>query len=209
MLRSALALIAEDGPGAVTHRRVAARAGLPAATTSYYFAAVQDLIDEALTLHVEERVAELSDLADTVVRSGLAADSMIEVMAVALADRAPDAAIAQFQLYIEAGRRPNLQEPIARALAAFERLTTELLRSFGAREPEERAVAIVALVDGFLVHRVARPRGHDIETASLTHAIRDLVIPYVMPKDEHQRWIAHLGERISTPPHTPDVTSAG
>ena len=36
------------GAGAVTHRAVAARAGVPLSTTSYFFSSIDELVTEAL-----------------------------------------------------------------------------------------------------------------------------------------------------------------
>jgi DNA-binding transcriptional regulator YbjK len=59
LLRAAVDLLADGGPKAVTHRAVAARAGVPQASTTYYFASIQELTDEALRLHLSERTSEL------------------------------------------------------------------------------------------------------------------------------------------------------
>ena len=45
-------LFAEGGSRMVTHRAVARRAGLPPATTTYYFASIEDLLREALAAHI-------------------------------------------------------------------------------------------------------------------------------------------------------------
>src|SRR5580698_3447170 len=70
LLRAALELISEGGTRAVTHRAVSARAGLPPASTTYYFESIQQLTQEALRLHVAERVAELQALSDVAASGG-------------------------------------------------------------------------------------------------------------------------------------------
>src|SRR5919206_4254624 len=63
LLRATIELLGETGVKSVTHRAVAERAGVPLASTTYYFRSVHELIEEALKLHVAERVAELEGLA--------------------------------------------------------------------------------------------------------------------------------------------------
>ena len=43
LARAAAALTLRDGPGALTHRRVAAEAGASLSATTYYFASLDDL----------------------------------------------------------------------------------------------------------------------------------------------------------------------
>ncbi|HEX6382829.1 MAG TPA: TetR family transcriptional regulator, partial [Acidimicrobiia bacterium] len=59
LLRAAIELLGETGVRSVTHRAVAERAGVPLASTTYYFSSVKELVEEALKLHVAERVADL------------------------------------------------------------------------------------------------------------------------------------------------------
>src|SRR5882762_4085598 len=120
LLRATIELLGEIGAKSVTHRAVAERAGLPLASTTYYFESVNQLIEEALKLHVSERVAELS---------GMAAVALGAVGASAL----------------------DIAERLAEVLAAG------VLATLGAREPELTAEAFVALLDGFALHRLARP----------------------------------------------------
>ena len=63
LLRATIELLGESGAKSVTHRAVAERAGLPLASTTYYFRSVHQLIEEALKVHAAERVAELQGLA--------------------------------------------------------------------------------------------------------------------------------------------------
>src|SRR5699024_9985940 len=53
LVAAAAALLVEGGFGAVAHRSVAARAGVPLAATTYYFSSLDDLVGAGL--------AELAD----------------------------------------------------------------------------------------------------------------------------------------------------
>ncbi len=196
LLRAAISLLAEGGARALTHRAVAARAGLPPASTTYYFESIQQLTDDALALHVADRVAELDGLVAAAVEGGRSPEEVGERVAEALADRAADVVVAQFELYLEAARNPDLRPMVAEALAAFEHFTATALKSLGAHDPDAWAPAFVALFDGFALHRIARPRPRAEELASLRAAVQALFIAASMSPSERSRW----GERLRRPP---------
>jgi DNA-binding transcriptional regulator YbjK len=188
LLRAATELLAEGGTRSLTHRAVAARAGLPQATTTYYFESIQQLSEEALRMHVGERVEELGALAEAAGRGGRTAEEIALRFADSLAGRSREITIAQFEVYLEAARNPNLREAVAEVLEAFEQIAEAALGALGAKRPAEAAGTFVALLDGFAVHRVARPRSKGEESAALFEAMRALFIAYVMDDDELARW---------------------
>ncbi len=198
LLRAAIAVLAESGAKAVTHRAVAARAGLPPATTTYYFDSIQQLTREALELHVGERVSELRELAATI-GTGDSVEVIAREFAEALTLRSRDALIAMYEVYLEAGREPALAETVAEALAAFETLAAEILAALGARRPTEAAEAFVAMLDGFALHRASRPRSVARDADGLFEAMRGLFIAYAMDADELSRWHGAFAEPIALP----------
>ena len=195
LLRAAIGLLSESGAKAVTHRAVAERAGVPLASTTYYFASVQQLIEEALKLHVAERVAEIQGVAAAAAAPGASAQDFAERLAEVLATAPTFVLVAQYQMYLEAARNPALRAAVADALGAFERLAAALLGALGAREPEAAAVAFVALLDGFALHRVARPRPPEQEAAALFAAMRAMFLDQVMDAGAREA----LYERLRRP----------
>ena len=196
LLRATIELLGETGAKSVTHRAVAQRAGVALASTTYYFESVNQLIEEALKLHVAERVAELSGMAALALgATGASAQDIAERLAEVLAAAPTPILVAQYQMYLEAGRNPALQPAVAEALAAFERLAATVLTALGARDAESTAEAFVALVDGFALHRMARPRDPSREAAALTLAMRALFLEQVMDRDERD----HLHARLRVP----------
>src|ERR1700759_3036066 len=59
LLEAVLRIVAEVGPDAVTHRRVAEVAGLPLASTTYWFDSKEHLLTAALELAAERDTARL------------------------------------------------------------------------------------------------------------------------------------------------------
>lgn len=147
ILEATLVVLGRDGPGALTHRAVAAEADVPLAATTYYFASKDELLREALELLVAleaERLAEQRD------RLGAAlADP--EVAARAIADvLAAQAAIAvKFELYLAAARVPALRDDARRYIGTFVELATHLTGDRGAAE------LLVASIDGLVLHALA------------------------------------------------------
>ena len=86
---------------------MAAEAGVPLASTTYYFASKEALVREAFALTIERSLALVAEHAART--EGTAIDRLV-----ALADaqlRGADAPLAaQFELMLEAGRRPELRD---------------------------------------------------------------------------------------------------
>ena len=152
LLRAALDVIGERGVGGTTHRAVAEAAGVPVATTTYYFSSLDELLEEALRLFVADEVARLDALAAEVDAANGTASDVIRAVAALLADAC---SVAQFDLYVEASRRPALREVVIESLDAYRSLAEGLLRRLGARDPERAAPVVVALLDGLGVQHVA------------------------------------------------------
>jgi DNA-binding transcriptional regulator YbjK len=197
LLRAAVALLAEGGVRAVTHRAVASRARVPLAATTYYFESIRHLTEEALRLHVTERVNELQGLVEGAASGSRSADQVAERFAEALLARDRDATIAQFEVYLEAARNPALQRAVAESLDAFEKLAYLALSALGARRPAEAAAAFVAVINGFALNGLARPRSPEADGAALLDTMRALFIVQIMDDDEVARWSDRLREPIS------------
>lgn len=197
LLRAAIELLAEGGARAVTHRAVATRAGVPLAATTYYFESIGHLTEEALRLHVAERVDELRELAADAA-AGRSALDMAGRFIDALVHRESEAIIAQFEVYLEAARNPALREAVAEALDAFEALAEGALTVIGARRPAAAAAAFVAVVNGFALTRLARPRSEEADSAAMFDAMRSLFICQIMDDSELQSWHERLGRPIDS-----------
>jgi len=199
LLRAAIELLAEGGARAVTHRAVAARAKVPLAATTYYFESIGKLTEEALRLHMTERVEELHELA-----SGAAAGQSVTEIAErfidALIKREPAAVVAQFEVYLEAARNPALRDVVAYALDASEALAKEVLTALGARRPEQAATVLIAIVNGFALNRLGRPLPQAEDAAAMLDAMRSIFITQTMADDELALWHSRLAKPLAQEP---------
>jgi len=187
------------GPSAARAGRavLADRAGVPLAATTYYFASIRQLTEEALRLHVGERVSDLQGLAESAATGSRTADKVAERFVAALLARDRDATIAQFEVYLEAARNPALRQCAADALDAFESLARTALTALGARRPAEAAAAFVAVINGFALNGLARPRPPEADGAAPLATMRSLFISQIMDDDEAARWLVRLREPVT------------
>jgi DNA-binding transcriptional regulator YbjK len=177
LLRAAVEVVAERGVAGATHREIAARAGVPLSTTSYFFASIDDLVLAALREFAAGQVAELEAIARAISASGASAEAVLAALVDALFAVPVQASVAQFEAYLEATRRPELRPEVQSVLGAFEALADSTLRAAGVSRAAEAARAFVALADGFMLHHVARPLGA-ADARALRDAMRALFSAY-------------------------------
>ena len=106
LLDAASALLAEGGFGAVSHRAVAERAGLPLAATTYYFASRDDLAASALERIVWDELARLRTLLAQTDRAAGPRAMACALMAALVPDDEAERSyqLAMYELYVQAGR---------------------------------------------------------------------------------------------------------
>lgn len=183
LLEAAAELTAELGAGAVTHRAVAARAGVPLSTTSYFFSSIDELVTEALRMGATERVSDFDAAERAAV---LSVDVPIDTVIDAVVDQAlacsPNAEGSQVEYYLAAGRQPELQDEASATVERFAQRVARQLERSGAVRPLDAAWAITALGDGAMLHRLAHV---DIDHRErLTVGLRVLVAAAMLRDDE-------------------------
>lgn len=163
LLEAAVRVIGRGGIAAVDHRAVAAEAGVPLGSTTYYFTSKDDMIARALE-HVADREAARIE--------AQLEDGLLDVPAGVLSERLADAVVeiwadddtillALFELYLESARRPDLRPAAERWERAYRSLIRRTLEHLGAPDSEERARLLCAGLDGLLLHHVASGGGLD------------------------------------------------
>lgn len=150
-------MIGRGGIAAVDHRAVAAEAGVPLGSTTYYFSSKDDMVAQALE-HVADREA---DRIDAGVRAG-ALDTAAETLPERLADTLIDiwagdlvVLLAQYELYLESARRPDLRPAAERWDRAYRDLLGHALEQLAVPDPDRRTRLLCAGLDGLLLDHVA------------------------------------------------------
>jgi TetR/AcrR family transcriptional regulator, regulator of biofilm formation and stress response len=151
MLDATLELIGEHGIGGVTNRAVAARAGVSPGSLSYHFPSQTELLREALLRFVvaeAERLGALAGVSAELDPLAAAVEAIVES-----SDRR--AVLAQTELYLQACRDPELQAMAAQAYAAYDGAAWRVLEGLGVADPAPLVPALIALVDGYELRRLA------------------------------------------------------
>jgi len=159
LLDAAVEVIAEQGVAGATHRSIAARAGMSTSTTSYFFSSLDDLIAAALQVVGDRIVERVDSVTAQVADAELGPQESIDRFVDAVMAEPERDTVAQFEIYLECARRPQLQSTAHQIMASIERGAEASLRALGIAHAQERAPLVVAMLDGLALHRHARPRG--------------------------------------------------
>lgn len=179
LLEAVLQIVAETGVDAVTHRRVAEVAGLPLASTTYWFESKEHLVCAALELAAERDIARLAAYApapDASAEVALQQTVSAIVDPIATGDAAGRASlIAVFALLLEAARRPALRETNRRWTKAYIETLSALLAAAGSPRAAEDAGLLLAAADGLLIEALASGTAVDVR-AGIERIARALVV---------------------------------
>jgi DNA-binding transcriptional regulator YbjK len=163
LLQAVLEVVASAGPEAVTHRRVAQVAGLPLASTTYWFSSKDELLAAALEHAAERDIARLRAAAAALAEvpagerrrliDGLVA-AIIDPLERELAT-CRGSLIASYSLWLEAARRPGLRAIARRWTEAYREVAADLLQRAGDRRSGADAEILIGAADGLLMAALA------------------------------------------------------
>jgi len=188
LLAAAIELFAEGGSRAVTHRAVARRADLPSATTTYYFASIEDLLREALAAHMQQWMTDLEgltrfDLGDL----GVGLDDGTKLVSQVFGLRTPEVARLQLSIFLAAAQDPALRDTATEALRSIEKMAVGVLSRLGIEDPEALASAVIAVFAGSALRRQSDQYSDQEEARLLTTAIRGLVAAHLIGEEKVTR----------------------
>jgi TetR/AcrR family transcriptional regulator, regulator of biofilm formation and stress response len=157
ILEATLRVIGRSGRESVTHRAVAEEAGVPLGSTTYYFDSRDDLLGQALE-HVarkeSERHVRLGEELRKAKTPRQLADMLLEQLIFEINDR--DAYVAEYELWLEASRRPDLREPATAWCDAVQLAAAGAMEKLGSTDPGADASLVVAAIDGLGERLLAR-----------------------------------------------------
>lgn len=179
VLEATLRLLAREGPRGVTHRGVADEAGTSVRATTYYFASREELLTEALRHYAETALARFERIATT---DPAARPDPVEAAARMLADTVvsdltEDRAglVAEYELVLETGRRPDELEPAyARWQAKLLDMLAAHARQLGSARPREHARLVLATLRGLEIEALAHP-SRQVDRNDLRRVFRTLL----------------------------------
>jgi len=157
ILEATLRVIGRSGREAVTHRAVAEEAGVPLGSTTYYFDSRDDLLGQALE-HVArketDRHTQLGHELRKARSSRQLADMLLDQLVFEIDDR--DAYVAEYELWLEASRRPDLREAATTWCDAVQLAVAGAMEKLGSTDPGADASLVVAAIDGLGERVLAR-----------------------------------------------------
>jgi TetR/AcrR family transcriptional regulator, regulator of biofilm formation and stress response len=161
-------LIGRGGTALVTHRAVAAEAGVSLSSTTYHFASKDEIVDAALRSVAEREVERLTAAAAQLHDHGdvpEVIDATLDWLAAQLAED-DEVVRAGYHLQLETTRRPQLAEVHLAWARAVQRLAEEVLRAAGSPSPVLDARLLAAAIDGLRLEQLTMPgRAGGVESA--------------------------------------------
>lgn len=151
LLAAAVELIPERGWAAVSTRVLAERAGVTPSVVHYHFPSLAVLLREAVTGPMRQALAEVEASLDIARTAADGVDAML-----ASVDRytgADPMSLLFVEAYLAASRDEQLREEIGDVAVRYRQRLGSWLGERGVPEPEQTAAALMAAIDGLLMHR--------------------------------------------------------
>ncbi|MGP2438922.1 TetR/AcrR family transcriptional regulator [Streptomyces sp. JW3] len=167
ILAAALDLIADEGVAGVSHRRIAARAGVPLGSMTYHFDGMDDLLSEAFR-RFTDHIVELFDRYLSAPADREEARAAVTDLIHTLSEGSQRDLVLTQELYTLAARRPAYRE-LTHTWMARSRIHLE--RHF---DPDT-ARQLDALIEGLTLHRALAQHPHD--RALTLEAVRRVTTP--------------------------------
>ncbi|HET6473665.1 MAG TPA: TetR family transcriptional regulator [Pseudomonadales bacterium] len=155
ILDATLRLIATDGVDAVTHRRVAAAAGVPLGSTTYYFESREQLLRESFRRYLEQTRALQNRVARTIPKTTVAGlvDYLVEMTQREFEDE--QMLLAEYELTLFAARDAEIADALHDWDAFMLGHLARAFESMSATRPFDCARTVLNMV-----------RGHELDSLS-------------------------------------------
>ncbi len=156
LVNAAAELLCEGGFEAVRHRAVARRAGLPLASTTYYFSSLDDLIASAVAHIGMLEVAQLRARVAALTRRRRSADKTADLLVDLLVGqesepRLTEQLISRYERHIACARLPGLREIQRRTMRQRVDAVAEVIERSGRSVRQELVSALICTIDGAVV----------------------------------------------------------
>jgi DNA-binding transcriptional regulator YbjK len=173
LISAAADLLREGGFDAVRHRAVARRAGLPLASTTYYFSSLDDLLLHAIEYTGSLELAQLGARLARISRRRRGVESTAEVLVDLLLGDGPSRGISEqlisrYERYIACARQPWLRDVQRRLRQERTAAVVAALERSGRTVRGDRLKALTCAVDGAVVAAMVDDAGDLRATARST-----------------------------------------
>ncbi|WP_018686678.1 TetR/AcrR family transcriptional regulator [Actinokineospora enzanensis] len=177
LVEAAAELLVEGGFEAVRHRAVAERAGLPLASTTYYFESLDELVGAALEFHGRSELARGRAVLAELTEAPRGVDRLVELVLDQLlgpaGDNDAEAVLLRYERLVATGRRPYLRPLMLDLGAELRQLLLDTCARAGAELDAKRLEQLIALVDGAVVNALIEVDPHP--RAAARRMLRELL----------------------------------
>ena len=163
LLDAVLSIVAQRGVAAVTHRAVAAAAGVSHRLPTYYFQTKEQMLLEAFRHLAARSLERTRAAAEGVAAAGdragamrAAVDAVVDAVLGSLHAERGDVA-AELTLVLEIAREPALARDYDAWQAEVRAILGQHARALGSGDPEGDARLITAVLHGLQIELLARP----------------------------------------------------
>lgn len=161
LMEATLRLIGRDGLDGVTHRAVAAEAGMSLGAVTHHFGSREALVDAALRFALVRELGRLRTLSLSLQGRAFEVegwvDSLVDWYAKELATRA-EIHIACYEAFLAAARHSRHRATIVEWFETWRQSAELALRAGGSANPRGHADLFVAALIGILLRQLASPR---------------------------------------------------
>lgn len=162
IVHAAVAIALEQGFGAVRHRAVAQRAGVPLGSTTYYFNSLDDLLGAVATAIYDECLDRGAAIIEGAGSGPLSSRDAAALLVQALLPSADYAEIlSYYEQLLGAARHPAVAAAWRQARPRVERLVSDVLLLAGRQEMD--ASLTLAVLDGAVVSALSEGRSDVVE----------------------------------------------
>jgi len=180
LMEATLRIIGRKGLDGVTHRAVAAEAGMSLGAVTHHFKTRDIMVDTALRYALAREVGRLRAFALTLQSRAFDLDAWIDALVDWYARELKSEAeihIACYEAFLAAARSSRHRGVVEQWFETWRQSTELTMRAAGSSEPRPHAELFVAALIGLLLQQLAMPRrGFRQETkAALLALVRGLI----------------------------------
>lgn len=178
-------LLCQGGFDAVTHRAVAEQAGLPLASTTYYFSSLEELIETAVDYLCTAELARLRDRVGSLPRRRRGAEAAADLLVDLLAGEPNrEQLISRYERYIACARHPAMRGVERRLLQQRVDAVREAMVRSGRHARIDMMTALLYSVDGAVVSALVDDRDGPDGPRECVRATLVDVIDVLAPVDQ-------------------------
>lgn len=177
VLRAAISLIGEHGPGRVTHRLVAEEAGVSPGTATYHFKTLADLLEQAFLLYIEDYRQALDEALATRPLTSLSDIAQFLARMTMLEAEESELARFEYEMILYARRHAEMKQPVGQWSRMVESRVTKALRAIGYEKAPYYANLAVSLCRGTELDLLSRER--DVGEAWMKSRLLSVLTPSV------------------------------